>query len=207
MLSHVMRIVALVSCVACTAVPALGSIRAGQALDQRVGGEGRSGGERAREAPRRRVYAVRYEQPLSVDGYLDEVAWQDAPVVDDFKQLQPSEGAPATERTDVRLLFDDDALYVGARLFDSAPDSIIARLGRRDAELDADRFALFLDPFYDHRTGYYFGVNASGTLYDGVLMNDSWADETWDGVWEGKARRDDQGWTVEMRIPYSQLRF
>ncbi|QXD15069.1 carbohydrate binding family 9 domain-containing protein [Rhodocaloribacter litoris] len=159
------------------------------------------------EEAERRVPAVRRRHPVTIDGRLDEAAWEQAPVIDRFLQRDPVEGAPPTERTAVRVLFDDDALYVGARLYDSAPDSIVARLGRRDADLESDRFVVFIDPFYDRRTGYYFGVNAAGTLYDGVLMNDDWDDDAWDGVWEGKVHLDEAGWSVEMRIPYSQLRF
>jgi hypothetical protein len=158
-------------------------------------------------AARREVSTVRRTLALSLDGRLDDEAWVQAPVITDFTQSEPVEGAAPTERTEVRVVYDNDALYVGARLYDSAPDSIIAQLGRRDAELSSDLFGVFLDPYHDRRTGYYFGVNAGGTLLDGVLMNDDWDDETWDGVWEGKARIDAQGWTVEMRIPYSQMRF
>ena len=105
------------------------------------------------------------------------------------------------------MIYDDDALYVGARMFDPAPDSIAARLSRRDVSIAADRFAVYLDPYHDHRTGYYFMVNAAGTLFDGTLSNDVSDDKAWDGVWEGRARVDGQGWSAEMRIPYNQLRF
>ena len=80
-----------------------------------------------------------------------------------------------------------------ARMWDSHPDSIIANLVRRDGFVASDRFLLLLDPYHDHRSGYYFGVNAAGVLCDGTLLNDVWSDESWDGVWEGRARRDDQG--------------
>ena len=102
--------------------------------------------------------------------------------------------------------YDHDAIYVGARLYDTAPESVEARLARRDAGATSDRFGVYLDPYHDRRSGYYFMVNAAGTLYDGTLSNDVDQDAKWDGVWEGKARKDDQGWTVEMRIPFSQLR-
>jgi hypothetical protein len=92
-------------------------------------------------------------------------------------------------------------------MFDSSPDSITARLSRKDVDTKSDLFGVFLDPYYDKRSGYYFGLNAAGTFYDGVLYNDSWDDDTWDGVWEGKVQVDDEGWTLEMKIPFSQLRF
>src|SRR6266516_1166100 len=86
-------------------------------------------------------------------------------------------------------------------------DSIVARLSRRDVSVAGDRFGIYLDPYHDRRSGYYFLVSAAGTMLDGTLQNDSWDDSSWDGVWEGKAHIDSLGWTVEMRIPYSQLRF
>jgi hypothetical protein len=92
-------------------------------------------------------------------------------------------------------------------MYDSSPDSITARLVRRDVEATSDLFGIFLDPYYDKRSGYYFGVNAAGTLYDGVLYNDDWDDNSWDGVWEGKVDVNNEGWTAEFRIPFSQLRF
>ena len=155
----------------------------------------------------RRVYTVRRSRSIAVDGRLDDAAWQDAPVLTDFIQRDPVQGALPSEPMEVRILYDDHALYVGARMYDSAPDSIVARLGRRDADLESDAFGFFIDPYYDRRSGYYFAVNAAGTLYDGVLLNDDWDDDSWDGVWEGKTRIDEQGWTAELRIPYSQIRF
>jgi len=153
------------------------------------------------------VRAVRTAEAISLDGILSETAWTTAQPVTDFTQREPVEGAPATERTEVRILYDDDALYVGARLFDSRPDSVRAQLARRDRISSSDRFIVFLDCYHDRRTGFFFGINAAGTLYDGTLYNDDWDSDTWDGVWEGKASRDSLGWSAELRIPYSQLRF
>jgi len=153
------------------------------------------------------VFTVRRIHALKIDGRLDDKAWIKAPIIDNFIQRDPNQGKSPTERTEVRILYDNDALYVSAQMYDTAPDSIVARLGRRDAELDADNFMFYVDPFHDGRTGYYFGLNASGTLYDGILLNDDWDDDSWDGVWEGKAQIDANGWTAEMRIPYSQMRF
>lgn len=157
--------------------------------------------------PKIKVDAIRLAEPIAIDGILVEAVWQNGSGISQFTQRDPHEGAPPTQKTIVHLAYDDEAVYIGARLFDSAPDSIIARLGRRDADLTADMFGFFVDPYYDRRSGFYFGVNAAGTMYDGVLYNDEWDDDSWDGVWEGKVNIDDQGWMVEMRIPYSQLRF
>jgi hypothetical protein len=153
------------------------------------------------------MQAMRAPGPIVIDGVLSESGWQTATPITDFKQRDPIEGAPPTQKTEVRVLYDDHALYVGARLWDTSPDSIIARLSRRDVSVPADRFSVYLDPYHDKRTGYYFLVNAAGTLFDGVLYNDGWEDPSWDGVWHAHAKVDDQGWVAEMRIPYSQIRF
>jgi uncharacterized protein DUF5916/cellulose/xylan binding protein with CBM9 domain len=153
------------------------------------------------------VRAVRIKEPIEVDGRLDEPAWKTATVISSFIQRDPDEGKQPTERTEVMLVYDDEGLYIGARLLDEHPDSIVGLLTRRDAFTTSDRFMVFIDSYHDRRTGFYFGVNAAGTLYDGTLMNDDWDDNTWDGVWEARAQRTPEGWTAEMRIPYSQLRF
>ena len=144
---------------------------------------------------------------ITLDGVLAEPGWSQAQPVSDFTQREPDEGASATERTEVRVLYDDDAVYVGARLYDRSPDSVMAQLARRDRIVSADRFIVFLDSYHDRRSGFFFGINAGGTLYDGTLYNDDWDSDTWDGVWEGSAVRDSLGWTAELKIPYSQLRF
>jgi hypothetical protein len=127
----------------------------------------------------------------------------------DFLQKDPDEGKPATEPTEVRFLYDDDALYVGARMFDSEPSKIAKRLTRRDGDTDgiADRFIVGLDAHHDKLTGSLFWVTAAGSIGDGVLYNDSSDDETWNGVWDAAVSIDDKGWIAELRIPFSQLRF
>ena len=157
-------------------------------------------------AERAQVRAMRLTAPVTVDGILSEAVWQSAEPFTGLVQRDPVEGGRPSQATEVRVAYDEDAIYIGARLHDSAPDSIAARLARRDASIASDRFAVYLDPYHDRRSGYYFMVNAAGTLYDGTLANDVDEDKSWDGVWEGKARTDERGWTVEIRIPYSQLR-
>ena len=153
------------------------------------------------------VRTTRLTTPLVVDGRLDEPAWADAPTTTPFTQVEPIEGAPATERTEMRVLFDDDALYVGARLFDSAAGAIARQRSRRDAIVDADRFTLYLDPNHDHLTGVAFTVTAAGVQRDTALSNDVVEDDSWDAVWASAVHVDERGWTVEMRVPFSQLRF
>lgn len=153
------------------------------------------------------VVAVRVAQPPRLDGRLDEDAWRSAAPASGFLQRDPDEGQPATERTELLIVYDDTALYVGARLFDREPQRIVRRLARRDTVADADRFTIYLDPRHDHLTGVQFQVSAAGTLADAVIYNDSWMDASWDGVWDAAVSIGDEGWTVEMRIPLSQLRF
>jgi len=153
------------------------------------------------------VYAVKINQVLNIDGILNEEAWNKILPIKQFTQRDPDEGKKPTQKTEVRIGYDDAALYIGARMYDTSPDSIITRLVRRDVDITSDFFLVYLDPYYDRRSGFYFGVNAAGTHYDGVLYNDTWSDNTWDGVWEGKVNIDDKGWTAELKIPFSQLRF
>lgn len=152
------------------------------------------------------VTAVRLQEPVTVDGRLEESAWQGTPAITEFTQSSPDEGQPATERGTVHFAFDDHSIYVAARLHDRAPDSVMALLSRRDRDTQSDFFVLYLDPYRDGRTGYEFFVSAAGVQSDGTLHNDDWDDFSWDGVWESAVQRDGQGWTVEMRIPLSQLR-
>ena len=144
---------------------------------------------------------------MRCDGRLTEPSWASAEPVTAFYQQTPEQGVAATMKSDFRILFDDDALYIGARLYDAAPESIQANLGRRDASLPADRISVYIDPYHDKRSGYLFVVNAAGHKVDGVLFNDGVQDLTWDGVWEGRSDRDSLGWTAELRIPFSQMRF
>ena len=153
------------------------------------------------------VRAIRLDRPINVDGLLNEDVWKNGNAITSFTQRDPDQGQPPRQRTEVRIAYDDDAVYVGAKMFDSAPDSVVARLVRRDDDGGSDAFAVMLDPYRDKRTGYFFQVSAAGVLADGVLMNDGWDDWSWDGVWLARAQRDHEGWTAEMRIPFSQMRF
>jgi hypothetical protein len=156
--------------------------------------------------PRRTVEAHRLHELILVDGILSEAEWQRAGICD-FTQREPIEGAAPTQKTEVWVAYDDEALFVAAQLYDSSPDSIVDRIARRDASLNADWFYLGIDSYHDRRTGVFFGVYASGAVSDGSMYNDEWDDDSWDGVWESTAKINGKGWAVEMRIPYSQLRF
>ena len=157
-------------------------------------------------ASERVVLARKAAEAVRVDGRLTEAVWQGAGA-GDFIQRNPLDGKPASERTEVWVAFDEKALYVAARMHDAEPAKIVSLLGRRDDALDSDWFSFAIDPYFDRRSGYQFSVNPAGSIIDMTLYNDEWNDSTWDGVWESATRIDDQGWTVEMRIPYDQLRF
>jgi len=153
--------------------------------------------------------ATRATGRIVIDGQLDEHDWRRAELATHFVQRDPDEGKPATERTEIRILYDADAIYFGARMFDSQAATIARRLTRRDADASgvADILMIGLDPHHDHQTGAWFGVTAAGSLRDGILFNDSSDDTSWDGVWDAAVSIDANGWTAEVRIPFSQLRF
>ncbi|MBN1153582.1 carbohydrate binding family 9 domain-containing protein [candidate division KSB1 bacterium] len=153
------------------------------------------------------VKAVRTAEKIIIDGLLDETVWKNQYCIDKFVQREPIEYDSPSEPTEVRVAYDDEAIYIAARMYDSAPDSIIARLGRRDSWPSSDQFLVFVDSYHDRSSGFYFSINAAGTQADGILLNDDWDDNSWDGIWKGCANIDDKGWTAELKIPYSQLRF
>ncbi len=152
------------------------------------------------------VKAVRVGEEIQIDGQLSEKIWQN-PGHSTFTQVDPNDGSEPSEKTTVWVAYDDLALYVAAYLYDSDKAKITTRLGRRDDYGESDWFLFCVDPYLDRRTGYQFAVNPSGSICDWTLQNDTWSDETWDGVWEAKAAINGEGWTVEMRIPLNQLRF
>lgn len=146
---------------------------------------------------------------ITLDGRLAELAWESATAVSDFVQKEPVEGAPPSERTEVRFLYDDRALYVGARMSKLPGSSIQASMGRRDRFEQSEYILVALDTFLDRRTAYVFGVTAQGVRVDRYHARDDETvfDETYDMVWAAKTTRDESGWTAEMWIPFSQLRF
>jgi hypothetical protein len=170
------------------------------------GGAAGTGGATNAAPPRKTIAAVRTAGPIVVDGILSESVWKTA-ARSDFTQSDPLDGQAPTERTEVWVAFDADSLYVAARLHDSEPDKVIGLLGRRDEITDSDWFYFAIDPYLDRRSGYLFAVNPAGSRADGTLSNDENLDMTWDGIWDSAARRDAEGWTVEIRIPFRQLRF
>ena len=156
---------------------------------------------------RQRAEAVRVAGgSIRVDGRLDDGPWQNAPPVTEFVQKEPDEGAMPSDGMEVRFAYDDDALYVGARMASGA--GIQAPMDRRDEGDQAEHFAVFLDTYLDRRTASGFGVTAAGVRLDEYFGSDSDdGDEDFDPVWVARTTVDAQGWTAELRIPFSQLRF
>ena len=156
------------------------------------------------------VRATRLTEEISLDGRLDEPVYQTVPALTDFVQQAPDEGAPATERTEAWILFDERHLHAAGRIWDSAPPSEwVANEMRRDtAQLrQNDTFALILDTFYDRRNGVAFYTNALGAIADFALTNESNPNSDWNPVWDVRTARFEGGWTVEMEIPFRSLRY
>jgi hypothetical protein len=144
---------------------------------------------------------------INMDGRLDDPAWAQAPFFSGFTQGTPVQGIPAEEDTEVRVLFGEDAIYVGARMYESDPGRVDKRLVRRDQEGTYDYVSISLDPNQDRRTGYYFRVTAANVQVDQYYYDDARPDRAWDAVWESAVHHDELGWTAEMRIPLSQIRY
>jgi len=180
-------------------------------------------------APTRRATAARTTEVPVIDGLLDERVWQDATPLVDFVQAEPTEGQPATEPTEVRILYDDKALYIGVICFDSEPEHLVTTDSRRDSSLSGqDAFQVILDTYHDKQNGYLFGTTPVGLQYDAQVRNEgetirggpptgstggnntgagAGVNTNWDGSWEVKTRVTDKGWTAEFRIPLRTLRY
>ncbi|MEE8287531.1 MAG: carbohydrate binding family 9 domain-containing protein, partial [Gammaproteobacteria bacterium] len=159
-------------------------------------------------AEQKTVQIVRTDTAPIIDGRLDEDVWLRAALVDDLHAVSPIEYAEPSEQTRVYLLYTEDALYVGARLSDSEPDAINAKILRQgESVFGDDFFAIVLDPFHDRRSGFRFEVNANGIRSDLLYQNTNQQLRDWDGIWEAAATQDEQGWTAEMSIPFQTLSF
>jgi hypothetical protein len=152
--------------------------------------------------------AVRTPVPPSIDGVLDEPEWKLAKPITDFVQFLPNEGSEPTEKTEIRILYDDRALYFACTMLDSDPSKIVARLARRDDDVESDYIELLLDSYNDNQTDFEFQINASGTRVDLLRYDDGrQEDYSWDPVWEVKTRITEAGWVAEVRIPFKMLRY
>lgn len=158
---------------------------------------------------RRSTIASRAMAQIVIDGALDDASWQSAAVASDFIQSEPLGGQPASQQTDVRVLFDADQLYIGAFLHDNDPSKIVVNDIRKDfREEDQDDFEVLLDTFGDRRNAYVFSTNVEGARHDRqVSLEGREINQSWDAAWEVKTKRLRDGWSVEMRIPFRSLRF
>ena len=166
------------------------------------------------------LQAIRVSKPPEIDGFLEEEIWQKAPAASNFVQKQPNEGKPATERTEVRILYDNDNLYIGIMCYDSEPQGIIANEKRRDSQdiYENDHFQIMLDTFHDRRNGYIFVINPLGAKLDLQVRKEGkreggWhipnpnVNLDWDGVWKVRSAIHQEGWSAEIEIPFATLRF
>ena len=153
------------------------------------------------------VQATRTAVAPVLDGRDDDVVWRSSPVIGQFLESRPTEGAEPRLRTEARIAYDEHNLYAFVRSYDPHPDSIISLLSRRDDQTASDYVTLMLDPYHDRRTGYEFSVNPAGVKTDLAIFNDGDEDVAWDAVWDAATRVDSLGWTAEYRIPLSQLHY
>jgi hypothetical protein len=191
----------------------------------RTSGSSRASSKGDSRRERYMLPAVRVDQTPRIDGVLDDAVWKKAALVDEFVQQEPREGAPASERTEVRVMYDSRSLLIGVHAFDTQPSALVATEMRRDSErlLDEDNFQLILDTFNDSRNGYMFittplgakleqqiseeGEGNNRTSSSGFIANNSNINRNWDGVWEVATRITDDGWTAEIAIPLTTVRF
>lgn len=157
----------------------------------------------------RRLDAVRTTGPIKIDGRLDEATWKDAPIATDFIQIEPNAGAPATDRTEVRVLYDDDNLYFGVFNQDDQPELAIVNDIRRDFRpTEGDIFGVVVDTFHDERNGYQFETNPAGAKWDSQVGNEGRGnDSNWDGVWHVDTHIVEDGWYAEMAVPFRTMNF
>jgi hypothetical protein len=157
----------------------------------------------------RKLPATRATGTIALDGRLDEPAWAAAPLAKDFIQNDPREGQPATFDTEVRMVYDDDALYIGVFARDDQPRDIIINELRKDFNTGSgDSFQVVIDTFKDERNGYQFAVNPAGAKWDAQMSNEGRENNSnWDGVWDVATRVGEDGWYAELRIPFRTLKF
>ena len=152
--------------------------------------------------------AARTDDPITIDGLLDEAAWNGATVITDLHQILPVEFSKPSQRTEFLVLYDDDALYLAARMYDDQPERVVAKVLRQGGMswLD-DQFNIILDPFNDKRSGYRFQVNPNGVWEEGLFRGGDQMQWEWSGIWQASASRNDEGWVAETRIPFKTVSF
>lgn len=163
-------------------------------------------GMHAQTTEPRTAVSARLSGPIELDGNLGDAAWQDLPVQGDFEQYSPVPGGAPSQRTDVRFGYDDNALYIGARMWDTAPDSILHQLSERDRTDNTDEFGIWFSPFNDGINAVRFRTTPDGVQIDEKISPNG-EDSSWDAVWDVVCRIDSAGWTAEFRIPWMAFRF
>jgi hypothetical protein len=146
-------------------------------------------------------------EQIKLDGHLDDPAWGRAEAASGFKVWEPDRGTIPSEETVFKVVYDESAIYFGVACHEKDPSKVTARLSRRDRFSNSDIVSVYIDPYLDHTTGYNFKVNPLGVLLDGYMYNDGDRDDNWDAVWDAQTYRDQDGWYVEMRIPFSAVRY
>jgi hypothetical protein len=162
-----------------------------------------------REPGRTIVRAVRITEPLVLDGRLDEAPYEQISPINGFIQQEPNDGQPATEDTDVWILFDDETLYVSTRNWDSQPERMVENEMRHDSNnlIRNEQITIILDTFDDDRNGFLFLVNSLGGMLEEVFANEGNASRDWNTVWDAATGRFEGGWTLETAIPFKSLRY
>ncbi|OFY25042.1 MAG: hypothetical protein A2W98_06950 [Bacteroidetes bacterium GWF2_33_38] len=155
----------------------------------------------------KQLEAFRINTHIKIDGILDESEWDNAKSAQDFIQYAPFNGKPASQHTEVKILYDNNAIYVGAYLYDTSPDSILKELCKRDdSDANTDNFSIDITPFDDGINAFSFKITAAGVQIDEKFSANG-SDENWNAVWQSNVTIDENGWFVEMKIPYSAIRF
>jgi hypothetical protein len=158
--------------------------------------------------PIRNAAVTRITSQITIDGLLNEPAWSTAPQIGDLIQREPSPGTAPSEKTEVTLLYDANALYIGVVCYDSQPEDVIGTQMARDADLgDDDRIEILLDTYRDRRNAFYFATNPAGALVDGLIVENRDLNRDWDAIWVVRTRRTGQGWSAEFAIPFKSLGF
>src|SRR6266571_9063737 len=163
-------------------------------------------GSATEEAAKAMVF--RSASHITIDGVLDEPDWEAAAAIGEIRQREPRQGEKATEATEVKLLYDNQNLYIGVMCFDSDPKQIIGTQMSRDADLSADdRIEILIDSFRDRHNAFYFATNPLGALVDALIIENGRINKEWDAIWLVQTRRTDQGWSAEFAIPFKSLGF
>ena len=160
--------------------------------------------------PNKSYRISKVSSPPIIDGLLEDAAWEGVPIISDFIQDEPFNMAAPTANNEVKIVYDGESIYVGARLLDASPDEITKHMARRDGwrkVMMSDWFSIEIDSHHDHQTAFEFLVNSTGVQFDDMIFDDSYRNTEWNAVWESEVSFDKNGWNVEMRIPFSFLRF